>query len=411
MTNQKIYIGIGAVLLFLLFVAGIWFLFFRPAGSLSTNTSAQNSFFGQPPANTTTSGTVASSNGTQTINTTVAAAQKIFEITAGPVVGATLLQTLHPTTTIARYISQEDGHVYDVPLGVAGAVPTVVSDVTIPGGQRAIWLQGGSAALLQYVDSASNIKTIYLGFTVSSTSAVLPTKIEFLPDNIIDVAASPDGQSVVYLLKTASGSDGYIANADGTDSKKVFSLPLSQLLVSWPSQETILLQTTSAAGVTGMAFAADVKTDTVSTLFLAEGLSATANPTFSEVVYEKSDGTDALTYVHSIKNGANNLLSFSPIPEKCIWSALNTSNLYCATPLEYVGPNYLDLWHQGVENAPDALFSYNLANGASAVIATPGSNDGGSQADILEMALSPDEHYLSYTTKGDRSLWGVLLAQ
>ncbi len=83
--------------------------------------------------------------------------------------------------------------------------------------------------------------------------------------------------------------------------------------------------------------------------------------------------------------------------------------MYCAASLQYIAPNYTDLWHQGAATAYDAVFGYNLATNANAVMATPGSSDGGVSSDILEMSLSPDEHYLSYTTKGSRSLWGVLL--
>jgi hypothetical protein len=412
MNQKNIYIALGTLLVAILLATGVWFFFFRSSASVSTTTSATDSSFGGNPVTTGNTAPASTDNSNQTINTTTgAAAQKIFKIVDGPIVGATLIQTLRPTTTLARYIRQDDGHVFDVPLGVAGAVPRVVSNITIPGGQRAIWLEGGNAALVQYVDS-SVVKTVYLGFPhAATTTAVLPTRIQFLPDNIIDIAASPDGKSVVYLLKVAGGSNGYIARSDGLNSKKMFSLPLSELLVSWPSQGTILLETKSAAGVTGMTFTADAKSGSVSPLFLAEGLSATADPSFSEVLYEKSNGASQFTYAHNIKNGTDSPLSFNPIPEKCIWSALSALSLYCASPLQYVGAHYLDLWHQGAASAIDSLFFYNLANGANKILVTPGSLDDGVQADILEMALSPDEHYLSYTTKGSRALWGVILAQ
>ncbi|HEV8666237.1 MAG TPA: hypothetical protein VN665_00100 [Candidatus Paceibacterota bacterium] len=409
-SNRTIWIATISILVLLLAVFLVWFFIFRSNTSVST--TGTTSGFGVPDTNNTApAATDTSAN--QTINTTTTApAQKIFEITPGPVVGATLLQTLRPTTTIARYIRQDDGHVFDVPLGVAGAVPKVVSNITIPGGQRAIWLEGGNAAILQYIDDTSVVKTVYLGFPVATTSPVTQTAtIKFLPDNIIDIAASPDGKSVIYLIKTAGGADGYVAQSSGINSRKMFSLPLSQLLISWPSQNTILVQTTSAAGISGIAFAVDAKTGAASQLLTAPGLSVIADKTFSNVIYGKSDGTTESTYTHNIKNATNTRLSFNPIPEKCTWSNLNTTSMYCAAPLQATSANYLDLWHAGTASDADTLFSFNVAAGTSTILASPGSADGGTAADILEMALSPSEQYLSYTTKGDRSLWGVLLSQ
>ncbi|MDE1925165.1 MAG: hypothetical protein KGH79_03220 [Patescibacteria group bacterium] len=394
--------------------AVIWLLFFRPTASLqSTN---QPSSFDTATNNSTSVGVSTSSsniNSTQTINSTSQTSQqKIFEISQGPVVGATLIQTLNPTTTLARYINQTDGHVYDLPLDVPGAIPRVVSNVTIPGGERAVWFQQGNAAIIQYLNN-NTIKTAYLGFPPASTTAgTLPTTIKFLPDNIVDLAASPDGKSVVYLLSTASGVDGYIAKYDGTGAKKLFSLPLSQVLVSWSSQSLLLVQTKSAAGVSGIAFAVDAKSGAITPLINAQGLTITANPSFSMLLYQISDGVTRTSYLHDVKSGLNApVATINPSPEQCIWSSLTNTVAFCAEPIQYVPANYFDLWHQGTASAADDIFKvFSNINGVS-VVASPGSSDGGSAADISEMSLSPDEHYLEYVTKGDRSVWGVRLTQ
>ena len=414
--NQKIYIWIaGGVALLLIIFIGVWFFFLR--GSTTPAAPSITDLVGTSANNTT--GVVAdntSSGGTQPLATSgQVSTQKIFEITAGPIAGATLIQTLHPTTTLARYVDQEDGHVYDLPLDVPGAVPRVVSNVTIPGASRVIWLEQGNAAVLQYIDTNGiTIKSVYLGLPLATTStATVTTRIQFLPDNIIDLAASPDGASVVYLLKTPSGADGYTAHSDGTGAKKLFSLPLSQVLVSWPAPGTFLAESKSAAGVPGIVFSIDAKSGAVTPALYAQGVTAIASPDFTNIIYQtvSTANSNRYTYAHSIKSGGDHLLSFSPIPEKCIWSSQNISVMYCASPLTYVPSNYLDLWHQGTASVADSLFSFNLSTGQSSIITTAGGPDGGTASDILEMALSPDEHYLSFTTKGVRALWGVRLTQ
>jgi hypothetical protein len=410
MDLKYIYTWVGWTLVLLLIIGGLWFFFFRSASS-STNSPAQ-SFFGTPVnTSTTVTNNNGTSNGSQTITSPQVASQKIFLIAQGPIAGATLIQTLNPTTTLARYINQEDGHVYDLPLDMPGAVPRVVSIVTIPGAERVLWVEQGNAAILQYLDS-SVVKSVYLGFPTATTSInILPTRIQFLPDNIIDIAASPDGKSVAYLLKTASGSDGYIAKSDGTGTKKMFSLPLSQVLISWPAQTTLLVQSKSAVGVPGIAFAVDAKSGVVIPLIYAQGLTAIADETFTHVIYQTADGSiNPPTYIREIKTGLNKPLDLSPYPEQCIFSNSNSILTYCAEPVSAVN-NYLDLWHAGIMSNSENIFSFNINTGTSSAVAFPGSADGGVQSDILEMALSPNEHYLSFTTKGARSLWGVRLAQ
>ncbi len=412
--QNKIYTYGIAFLLALLVLGGlVWIIFFR---STPTSTAPSVTDLFGTSANTTT-GVTPSNTGSNT-NQPIASSgqvskQKVFEITAGPIAGATLIQTLHPTTTLARYVSQEDGHVYDLALDVAGSVPRMVSHVTIPGASRTIWVEQGNAVILQYLDG-STVKSVYLGLPVATTSTkTVATRIQFLPDNIVDLAASPDGTSLVYMLKTSSGSDGYIARSDGTGAKKLFSLPLSQVLVSWPSQTTLLAQTKSATGVPGMVFSIDAKSGSATTMLYSQGVTATANPTFAYMVYQPavSETSAVSTYVRDIKNGLNANLSFSPLPEKCIWSSQTSTVMYCAAPLLNSSPHYLDLWHQGVAGSADSILYYNIINGVSNILALPGSSDGGVASDILELSLSPNEKYLSFTARGSRTLWGVRLTQ
>jgi len=410
MQNRFYYI-LGGVVVLLCIIGIVWFFFFRSTASISTNSTGSSGFNVNIPSATNTTPAPTDTNGSQTINTTTSAQQKIFQISQDPVVGATLMQTLRPTTTIARFIRQDDGHVYDVPLGVSGVVPKVVSNITIPGGQRAIWLEGGNAAIMQYVDDSMTVKTVYMGFPHATTTntATLPTRITFLPDNLIDIAASPDGKSVAYLIKTANGSDGYVAKDDGTASKKLFSLPLVQVLLSWPSQGTLLAESKSAVGVTGIAFSINASTGVATELVTAPGLTALADKTFANILYQTADGNSNNTYLYSTKNNSSSISPIPALPEKCIWSNLVSSEIFCADAPGGVSVNYLDLWHRGVDNEIDYISEINFANQTGSVIAALGTKQGGAAADILEMALSPDEHYLSYTTKGDRSLWGVLL--
>ncbi|HVV15191.1 MAG TPA: hypothetical protein VHD55_02215 [Candidatus Paceibacterota bacterium] len=358
---------------------------------------------------------VPAQSGSDTDNQTVTtapqqAAQKIFKISDGPVTTATLVQTSYPTTTMARFVLQENGHAFDLVLDSAGAIPRALSNTTIPGAMRGIWADGGWSAILQYLD-AGVVKSVFLGFPAATTTGSAPVRIKFLPDNIGDVAASPSGKNIVYIVPNAAGSDAYLTKPDGTDGKKLFSLPMKELLISWPAANTQLLWTKSDSGVAGAAFSVNASTGGVVPLLYAPGLTVNADRLFVHVVYQNTTVSGASSFVHDMGTGNDTAISFDPIPEKCIWSNIATTTMYCAVPLAYASTNYLDLWHQGAASMEDSILSFNVESGTSNVVTVPGGEEGGVATDIAEMAVSQDDRYLVFIKKGDRSLWGVRLTQ
>lgn len=411
-----ILVGTGVLAVFVFIV---WFAMSRPSAELVSTlpTSVDFGAANDRPGEAGGGGAQAEEGGTlnEPFETESSTNEKVFKIAEGPIADAILIQTTRPTTTLARYISAESGRVFDLPLDVPGALPRAVSNTTIPGIQRASLLQNGAGAILQY-ESDGVRKTLSLGLasattTLSAAANPQPTRLQYLPDHIVDFALSPNGTSLTYLLPTANGVDGYIADASGTGSKKLFSLPLSQVLIHWPSQNTLLVHTKTAFGVTGAAFSVDTRSGAVTTLFFADTLSAIADRTFSRVVYQTILTTgERMTFVHDIARNTDKGLSFSPIPEKCVWGRAATSTLFCATPIAFVPPNYLDLWHAGVFSAADTIVSFDITTGESSLRSTP-ENEGGVPSDMIGLSLSPDEKYLSFIHKNDRTLWGVRLTK
>lgn len=392
--------------------------YFAPKSTLAPAPTQQTSTF----QNTSSSGVSAITNAPR--NTTGSTSseplggpqsprQKIFKIANGPIVSAVFVQYLNPTTTIARYVMQDSGHIFDQPIDVPGAVAQTVSNTTIPGIAAAMWGRGGNTLVLQYAENGT-IKTVSLGLLHTSTTtntAQIPISVRFLPNAISSFALSPDGKSIVYLIQTQGGVDGYTAAADGTSAKKIFSLPLQQMSLTWPAPKILLAQTKAAAGVPGIIFSISAQNGAYAPLVYTSGISATANASFSKIIYQTDASGQRLTYVHDTNTGKDAGLPFQPMPEKCVWGTLHPLLLLCAAPIASVSADFIDLWHQGVSAAADAVFEFNVATTQSLAVASPGSADGGERSDIVSLAVSQDERYLLYVTKGDRSLWGVRLTQ
>jgi len=393
--------GITAVVL----VTSAWFFFFR--GVPAENPMQPSGGFGTGASQAVEVTPPAQNNEVQTTNSSLPVQQIVFRVVNGPIVGATVVQYTQPTTTVARYVQQNNGHVFDLVLDSSGAVPKAISNTTIPGISRALWTRQGQGVILQYLDR-NVVKTVSLSFPQQATTSQA-VNIKFLPDGISDIAVSPNGANVVYLLRTETGTRGYLAGADGAGSRELFTLPLREVVVSWPSQATVLTHTKSAAGVPGVAFSINTSSGAAVPLLHATGLSIAADPSYSYLMYQTNDGNSPSTRVRTISTGQSSGLSFDPYPERCVWGSAATSILYCAAPLEYVAPNYLDLWHAGSASAAEALFSFTFPGGKSSILAAPGGGEGGVESTIDTLSVSPDGRYLLFVKRGERSLWGVRL--
>ena len=386
----------------------IWVVYFNtPALTTTTGNGSQFGTSVDTQAIATSDQRPITNDGAPVINNTISA-QKIFKIANGPVAGATLIQTTRPaTSTVARFVVQTNGHTFDLVLDSPGAVPKAVSNTTIPGIIKVVWSEKGRGALMQYLD-ANILKTVHFLMPQPASTTTVPVRVQFLPEGISSLAVSPDGANVAYLVKTTAGSDGYTANANGGGVKKLFSLPLSQVTIAWPSSGTLLAQSAPSAGVPGVVFSIDAKTGANSPLIYARGLTAIADRSFSRVIYQTAD-TSRSTYIRDTKTGLAKPLSFDPLPEQCVFGNATSTTMYCATPLAYVPANYLDLRHIGTANTALSIISFNVTTGKSTIVASPGGADGGEQADIAEVTISQDDKYLIYIRKGDRSLWAVRL--
>src|SRR3989344_1234882 len=391
--NAK-FIWISGAAAILAVIAAAWFVF-SPASSTPAN-QTQELGTGEERAMSTDNLRPTTDNQNQ--SAPIDASAKIFKISDGPVAGAALIQTLRPTTTIARFVSADRGHISDLVLDSPGAVPRAVSNITIPGIARVLWSAKGNGALLQYAEDET-VKTVSISNMSTTTQSV---KVQFLPNNIQDIAVSPEGSQIAYLLRTRAGSDGYLAKSDGSGSKKLFSLPVSQALLLWPAPNNLLAYSAPSAGEPGIAFSIG-KDGTVSPILYAPGLTAIASRDFSKIIYQTAL-SERSTYIYNVKTGLSTGLSFDPFPEKCIWGPQNL--LYCAVPISYTAPGYLDLWHKGSASAADTIISYDIATGRSKIIASPG-KDVGEESDIVEIAVSSDEKYLLFIRREDRGLWGV----
>ncbi len=400
----------------------------QAASSASTSTDA-TAFGGAAPSvqtGTTNTGAFSLQGGgnipqaTSAQGSTTASTQIIFKISDGPVSGAELVNYGIPTTTYSRYVSPEDGHIYEQKLDSAGSLSKMISNITIPGVSRAVWTDGGNGVLLQYMQGGT-IKTVHLLFAATSATTtistpVTPPVVRFLPDGVTGIAASPNSKNIAYTLRTSAGSDVYTASSDGSNAAKLFSLPLSELKISWSATTTLFLYTKAAGGVQGISFSANTKTGAVTPVLYGVGMTATADPFYTSILYRTDTGSGATLYAEQISSGQSAAFNIgaslaAPLPETCVWNPVRPLQAFCAAPSVSAPDNYLELWHRGESSVASAIISVNVFNGTIGLIATPGTRDGGETSDAYMFAISPNARYLSFVSKDDQKLWGVRLVR
>lgn len=399
MKTTYIRIAIVVAIVALIAVAGL--VVFLSRSPKTGGSQTFGGFFGISQNVSTTESDNGETNTLQTGNPT---GQKVFKIVDGPIAGAALYQTGYPTTTVARYVIATNGHVLDQTIDVPGAAARPVSNTTIPGIVSATWGTHATSSVFQYTDSGV-VKSVSFTFTATTSNTFIPPRIQFLPNNIVSFAFSPDSKNLAYILTTAGGADGYIADSNGANPKKLFSLPFSQVLLSWPTQATLLVETKSAIGVPGVAFSINSKTGASAPILYTSGLSAIADRAFSKILYQTTQDSSAKTYAHDIATGKDTPLVNNPLLEKCAWSTVSTTTVYCAVSLD--AATNPDLWHQGLSAAQDSIVQFNTNTGGGSVVMLPGA--GGATASIEQIGVSPDGQYLWFITRGDQSLWAVRL--
>ncbi len=409
---KKIFI---IAIIFFLIAAGvaIYTLFFHHATNQNqqNNSNSSSNYQPFPLSNSINSQPPNTLNGASTgTSTTPITIQPLTQLYPLPIAGAGIFATKKDGEFV-RFTDRATGHIYSISLATSSAVVTnELSDQTIPQIYRSLWLNG-STTILQYLDNnQSTIKTYSATLGASkeaSTSTPTFSSITgtFLPDDIEAIATNPTGNQIFYLIESASGVIGKITNYTTNNNSTIFSSPISDWNIQWPTTSTIALSTKASNGVNGYLYFLSTKGTLQRILGDIPGLVTNVNPTGTLVAY--SDGNPTLS-MFDIKSNTTINTGLATIANKCAWSPTQTTILYCAVPNSLPGGNYPDAWYQGLVSFSDSIYSINATTGQSIQIGTI-SQQAGQPIDAENLMVSPNNDFLIFTNKIDLSLWALRL--
>jgi len=324
-----------------------------------------------------------------------------------PVAGAVL--GTKSGEAIVRYQERSVGNVYEI--GAAGDEEIRLTNTTVSKVYEALWSKSGTALVSRYVrEGGETIESFSAEIKPSATEGDGQLLGTFLPRGLPDMTVSPAGNSLFYLQEESDGIGGIRSDLAGGNRVKLWGSPMKEWLVSWPSENKILLLSKPSAFADGMLLLLDpIQGGTSILLRGIPGLTALMSPVKTEILYSASPDSTLSLHLFNNANGQPRDLSVTTFPEKCAF-AKSGDRVYCGVPKVIPQGSYPDSWYQGVIPFTDEVWSITLSSGTTERISDI-SGKRGSPIDLVRPMVSSDEKFLVFIDKGSETLWSLQMKE
>ncbi len=404
---NRLSIFIISLILIIIILIGAWWYFFFERGALPAvpnQNTASSTRPGFTPLNPNTNPTQTSTSSVSSNNSTTTATgtdneplPKIRKLYTGPVaIGITGSSTA--STTSVFFADRGTGHIYNADIDVKD--PTKISNTTIVRVYESLIDPKGKNILFRYIrEGSETITTVYAPIAQD-------IKAKFISNSISAAVLSPKGDRMFYLEKNSAGVNGFISKLDGTSKVEVFDSPLSEWVVTWPEESTVTLTTKASRLNPGFLYFLNTKTAVVTKILgPLTGLTTNTSSDVKKVMYSRVISSRTENKVLSLADGSNQDLIIQTLPEKCVWSTINKSSLYCAVPTE-PKKNMPDDWYKGLVRSTDQIWHLDTITNEVYKVSNLFAETGTS-IDAVNLVMDPKEQALFFINYVDLSLWSV----
>ncbi len=304
-----------------------------------------------------------------------------------------------------RWIERGTGHIFETTstsMDVARLSNTTVTKVV-----EAFFTNNGDSLILRdLVGSTDTIRTRFATLTFETpTSTEQVLKTTDLPVDITQIARSPDRGQIFSVMD--SGMRGILSNTDGGSKVGIFDTPIKEWLVQWPNKQTILLTTKPSGATAGFSYSINPQTRSFSRILGGiNGLTTLMSPDGEKVLYSQSESGSVKLFSYDRKTGASTDMFLRTFPEKCVWSPVEKSLIYCGLPADIAFNLYPDVWYQGRIVFSDSIWSINVDTLETHLLVTP-TDEVGTIIDVINPELNSTGDYMVFQNKIDLSLWGL----
>jgi len=448
MTKKTVKAIVVILILVALGAGAYWYFMIKPFQFPAETTTPTNGTTGFQPIGRTVPFNGNSASTTTQNNQNASQSQKpiviptLRELSATPVGGYGAMVTA--STTAAEWIDRGRGNVYQA--SEDSLTIATLSNTLVPRMYESVWNKGLTAfigSLLQDGDTAPSAvyaqliaqatTTIPIASTVSKgTASSSPTsktvsqssnantvgsltpfelRGKNLPSTVVAYAASPDKTKLFMFAVEGGNGVGYVSSFDGNSVTKIFTTPLTQVNVDWPSANIIAITTKGSASYNGYLYFVNPKTGVwAKVLGPVTGLSAIVSHDGKYVLASLTGANDnTLTSIYSVSKKAGTDAGIRTMAEKCAWGNFYQDVVYCAVPSTPVSGTYPDDWYSGALSTVDKIWQVDAATGEVHLVSSLSQTT--HLIDGFNLGSDAKDNYLFFMNKKDLSLWSLNLVQ
>lgn len=300
------------------------------------------------------------------------------------------------------FIEKGTGYFYETDF--SGHDEKKITETPVVRTAEAYLPSSGNTAVIRYIKNDNLGVATFVGRVLRSPtgeegSATLEGT--FLADNIVDVALSPDTNSIFYLQPINNGVVGVTENLGNSERKQLFQTPFTEWLVQW-TEAGQFITTKAASGIPGYSYKSENGGVLRKTIGGIDGLTTNTSPDGRLILYSTGRNGDLQLFVNNQLNKTNSNLGIKTLSEKCVWNNESTE-VYCAVPESLPKGEYPDSWYQGLINFRDTFWKINTQTGTTEQIYGGGST----LIDATHPILDEEHKTLFFLNKRDGSLWSL----
>lgn len=336
---------------------------------------------------------------------------KLRQLNTTPVAGMSASSTA--SSSVIRFMDRGTGHVYEAD-DISSNIKKL-SNTTLPKIYEIYWNMNLNGFVLRYLRDESDTVTNFYGELRSTGTSTVETAYEvkgkYLSPDSKQIAVSPAGNKIfTWGIENGRGI-GYTSAFDETGKIKVADFPLTQVTVEWPETNTVTLTTKASALASGYFYGLDIRTGVMKKIVGGvRGLTGKLSKDASNIVFSSGGANSIRTYYLSTKGGISQEILFKTIADKCVWSTLRKTEIYCAVPTEIPNATYPDDWYKGRVSFIDQIWHLDTATGEIHLLANL-LDLSNKLMDATDLVLDPKENYLYFINKRDLTLWSLDLNQ
>jgi len=325
---------------------------------------------------------------------------------------------------LTYFIQKKDGHI--ILDSDNESDQKKISNTTIP--QTYLGYVSKDFSILQYLDGSKEVIRSFAGIfkdekkiekTENEEGEIIENEVIekvfeglLLPNDLKSLVLSPDKSTLAFIIETITGSDIVTMKSDDfTDVKILYKSQLTDISIQWGNNNTIYITSKPDSRAPGFVKEVDTRTGESATI-LSGIFGLTTKPSYDNKYH-------IVTGVRSIEEGSSPLFIFNKtnnsyidtkiysLPEKCVWSSVNTEIVYCLGQRLAASGELPQDWYQGKTNFADLLFKINVETSEIENVSSSYAVD--IIFDGIKPQLSPDEKRLIFIDKNDDTPWILTL--